>query len=339
MSSLRNVLFLLLLGVSLLSACTDDHQRRLSRLNGDTMGTTWSVTFTGEPQGGIPELNGAIEAALEQVNDEMSTYRPNSVLSRFNQAPAGTVMELPEDFTQVLKESLKISRDTDGAYDITVGPLVNLWGFGPDPKRSEPPSREQIDTARQRVGWDKLELQGRRLTQPGRVYVDLSSIAKGFGVDKVADVLEKHGISNYLVEIGGELRASGHKPYEQPWRVAVERPAAGVREMEKIIALNDMAIATSGDYRNFFEDHGEIYSHTIDPRTGYPVGHKLGSVTVLHSSCMTADGIATALTVLGPEEGLAFAKAQQVAVLFVVRTDQGAKEIMSPAFKALLDAQ
>jgi thiamine biosynthesis lipoprotein len=325
--------------LALLGACADEGQRRLSRLAGDTMGTTWSVKFSGAPRESLPELRNAIQAALDQINDEMSTYRPDSALSRFNQAPAGSTMVLPTDFALVLKEALNISRETDGAYDVTVGPLVNLWGFGPAPERAEPPSQAQIDAARQRVGWEKLKLDGRRLTQPGNVYVDLSSIAKGFAVDKVAHLLEIQGLNNYLVEIGGELRASGEKPYGQPWRVAVERPVPGVREVEKVIALNNLAIATSGDYRNFFEDHGTFYSHTIDPRTGYPVDHRLGSVTVLHSECMTADGLATALTVLGPERGLAFAEQHELAVLFVVRTPEGAREVMSTTFKALLDAQ
>lgn len=325
--------------LALLGACADDSPHRLAQLTGDTMGTTWSAKFSGAPQQSLSELRNAIQAALDQINDEMSTYRPDSALSRFNQAPAGTTMVLPTDFALVLKKALEISRATNGAYDVTVGPLVNLWGFGPAPERGEPPPQARIDAARQRVGWRKLKLDGRRLTQPGKVYVDLSSIAKGFAVDKVANLLETQGLTNYLVEIGGELRASGEKPYGQPWRVAVERPVPGIREVEKVIALNNLAIATSGDYRNFFEDHGKVYSHTIDPRTGYPVDHRLGSVTVLHSNCMTADGLATALTVLGPERGLAFAEDHELAVLFVVRTQDGAREVMSTAFKALLAAQ
>ncbi|WP_101676022.1 FAD:protein FMN transferase [Alloalcanivorax mobilis] len=334
-----NALLWALLCVALLSGCGDDSEQRLSQLNGDTMGTTWSVKFTGTPDDGAANLKNAIQAALDQVNDEMSTYREDSALSRFNNALAGTDVVLPADFALVLSQALKISRDTGGAYDVTVGPLVNLWGFGPDPRRDQAPTPAQIDAARQRVGYQKLKLDHRRLTQPGGVYVDLSSIAKGFAVDKVADVLAKQGLRNYLVEVGGELRAAGHKPYDQPWRIAVERPVPGVRDVEKIIELHNVAIATSGDYRNFFESEGHFYSHTIDPRTGAPVGHKLGSVTVLHSNCMIADGLATALTVLGPDEGLAFAKAHELAVLFIVRTDDGPREILSPAFQALLDAQ
>ncbi|UWN48441.1 FAD:protein FMN transferase [Alcanivorax sp. ALC70] len=331
-------LFPLLALLALLAAC-DDTSDRLSALTGPTMGTTWSVKFTGTPSGGVPALRQNIEAALEQVNADMSTYREDATISRFNRADAGRAVTVSKDFARVLREALSISRDTDGAYDVTVGPLVNLWGFGPDPERFEPPPEADIEAARARVGWDKLKLNGDQLAQPGGVYLDLSSIAKGFAVDKVAEVLENAGIKNYLVEIGGELRAGGRKPYGQPWRIAVERPIPGVREMEKVIALKDLSIATSGDYRNFFEDDGTLYSHTIDPRTGYPVGHQLGSVTVLHSSCMVADGLATALTVLGPEKGRAFAEARELPALFIVRTDDGPEEIMTPAFRALLEAE
>ncbi len=330
--------FPLLALLALLAAC-DDTTDRLSALNGPTMGTTWSVKFTGTPGDGVPALRRSIEAALEQVNADMSTYREDAAISRFNRAEAGRAVTVSDDFARVLNEALTISADTDGAYDVTIGPLVNLWGFGPDPERFEPPPQAEVDAARARVGWQKLALNGDQLTQPGGVYLDLSSIAKGFAVDKVAGVMEQAGIRNYLVEIGGELRASGGKPQGQPWRVAVERPIAGVREMDKVIALRDLSIATSGDYRNFFEVDGKVYSHTIDPRTGYPVGHQLGSVTVLHSSCMVADGLATALTVLGPEKGLAFARARELPVLFIVRGDDGPEEIMTDAFRRILEGE
>ncbi len=330
--------FLLLMSLALLSAC-DDTTDRLSQLSGPTMGTTWSVKFFGTPENGVPALKSAIESSLEGINQEMSTYLPGSAISRFNGLEAGGSLVLPSDFAMVLEQALSLAEDTGGAYDVTVGPLVNLWGFGPDPERFEPPAAADIEAARQRVGWQKLKLDGRTLTQPGGVYLDLSSIAKGFAVDKLAKLLEQAGIGNYLVEIGGELRAAGTKAQGQPWRVAVERPVPGVREVEKVVPLRDMAIASSGDYRNFFEKDGTLYSHTLDPRTGRPVGHKLGSVTVLHSSCTTADGLATALNVLGPEKGLVFAEERELAVLFIVRTDNGVEEVMTPAFEALLKSR
>lgn len=328
---------LLVLSLLLLLAGCDDSKNRLSVLSGPTMGTTWSVKFSGTPKEGMEGLEADIEAALEQVNAQMSTYRPNSDLSRFNTAEAGTLMALPDDTVKVLSAAFQISAMTKGAYDVTVGPLVNLWGFGPDPDRFEPPSEEDINAALTRVGWQQLRLSGNELLQPGEVYVDLSSIAKGFAVDKVAELLESQDLNNYLVEVGGELRGSGTKPYGQAWRVAVERPIVGVREVEKVVALQDMAVATSGDYRNFFESDGQLYSHTLDPRTGYPVAHSLASASVLHESAMMADGLATAMMVLGPKAGMAYAKQHELAVFFIVRTDKGVEELSTPAFDAIVE--
>lgn len=334
---MTRILSLLVLSLTLLLSACDDSKNRLSVLSGPTMGTTWSVKYTGTPDENIDSLKADIEAALEQVNAEMSTYRADSVLSRFNQAAAGTLVDLPADTQKVLKAAFSLSEMTGGAYDVTVGPLVNLWGFGPESDRFEPPQADEIEAARRRVGWQSLLLDGPRLLQPGEVYVDLSSIAKGFAVDKVAELMDKHGLKSWLVEVGGELRARGTKPYGQPWRIAVERPIPGVREVEQVVALKDMAVATSGDYRNFFESDGKLYSHTIDPRTGYPVQHALASVSVLHKSAMMADGLATAMTVLGPKEGMAFAKANELAVFFIVRTDEGVKELSTPAFDAIVE--
>ena len=331
------ILSLLVLSLTFLLSACDDSKNRLSVLSGPTMGTTWSVKFTGTPDESIDALKADIEAALEQVNAEMSTYRDDSVLSQFNQAAAGTLVDLPTDTVAVLETAFSISEMTGGAYDVTVGPLVNLWGFGPEAERFEPPQAEEIDRALVRVGWQSLLLDGQRLLQPGDVYVDLSSIAKGFAVDKIAGLMDRHGLPSWLVEVGGELRAKGTKPYGKPWRIAVERPIPGVREVEQVVALKDMAVATSGDYRNFFESDGKLYSHTIDPRTGYPVSHTLASVSVLHESAMMADGLATAMTVLGPKEGMAFAKAQELAVFFIVRTDEGVKALSTPAFDAIVE--
>ncbi len=333
---MNRILSLLVLFLSLLFSGCDDSKNRLSVLSGPTMGTTWSVKYTGTPDESVDALKADIEAALEQVNAEMSTYREDSVLSGFNRAEAGTLVALPEDTLTVLTAAFRLSEMTDGAYDVTVGPLVNLWGFGPDQNRFEPPSDLDIEAARSRVGWRALLLNDNQLLQPGDVYVDLSSIAKGFAVDKLAGLMDQHGLESWLVEVGGELRARGTKPYGKPWRIAVERPIPGVREVEQVVALQDMAVATSGDYRNFFESDGKLYSHTIDPRTGYPVDHTLASVSVLHPSAMMADGLATAMTVLGPKEGMALAEARELPVFFIVRTDKGVKELMTPAFKAIV---
>lgn len=333
------ILPLLIVSLALLLTGCDDSKNRLSVLSGPTMGTTWSVKYTGTPDEGVEALKGDIEAALEQVNAEMSTYRSDSNLSRFNNAEPGALMTLPGDTVKVLLAALSLSEQTQGAYDVTVGPLVNLWGFGPDPDRFEPPEDGDIERALERVGWQKLLVSEQQLLQPGGVYVDLSSIAKGFAVDKVAGLLDHHGLKSYLVEVGGELRGKGSKPYNQPWRVAVERPIPGVREVEQVVDLKDLALATSGDYRNFFESQGRLYSHTIDPRTGYPVEHQLASVSVLHKSAMMADGLATAMTVLGPDNGMAFAKDHELAVFFIVRTDKGVEELSTPAFDAIVEGE
>lgn len=333
------ILPLLIVSLALLLTGCDDSKNRLSVLSGPTMGTTWSVKYTGTPDEGVEALKGDIDAALEQVNAEMSTYRSDSNLSRFNNAEPGALMTLPADTVKVLLAALSLSEQTQGAYDVTVGPLVNLWGFGPDPDRFEPPEDGDIERALERVGWQKLLVSEQQLLQPGGVYVDLSSIAKGFAVDKVAGLLDHHGLKSYLVEVGGELRGKGSKPYNQPWRVAVERPIPGVREVEQVVDLKDLALATSGDYRNFFESQGRLYSHTIDPRTGYPVEHQLASVSVLHKSAMMADGLATAMTVLGPDNGMAFAKDHELAVFFIVRTDKGVEELSTPAFDAIVEGE
>ena len=175
---------LLVLSLTLLLAACDDSKNRVSALSGPTMGTTWSVKYTGSPDESVEALKEDIEAALEQVNAEMSTYRQDSVLSRFNQAEPGTLMDLPDDTVKVITAAFSLSEMTGGAYDVTVGPLVNVWGFGPDPDRFSPPDALEIDAARARVGWQALLLSGNQLLQPGNVYVDLSSIAKGFAVDK-----------------------------------------------------------------------------------------------------------------------------------------------------------
>ena len=335
----RPVGFLVTLAVVVLLSACDDSKNRLSALSGPTMGTTWSVKYTGAPDEGVEALKADIEAVLEQVNAQMSTYRPDSNLSRFNNAEPGTLMNLPADTVKVLLAAFSLSEQTGGAYDVTVGPLVNLWGFGPDANRFEPPESSEVEEARERVGWQKLLLSEQQLLQPGGVYVDLSSIAKGFAVDKIAGLLDSQGVNNYLVEVGGELRGKGAKPYKQPWRVAVERPIPGVREVEQVVDLKDMAVATSGDYRNFFESQGRLYSHTIDPRTGYPVEHQLASVSVLHKTAMMADGLATAMTVLGPEAGMAFAKDHELAVFFIVRTNKGVEELSTPAFDAIVEGK
>ncbi|HEX5756347.1 MAG TPA: FAD:protein FMN transferase [Arenimonas sp.] len=308
-------------------------------LSGTTMGTVWTIKLAELPEGVTVDLLRAdIDAELERIDAEMSTYRPDSALSRFNRAAAGERMKLPEGLAVVLGAALRLAEETGGAYDPTIGPLVNLWGFGPEGRRGQAPVPSQIAEAMARVGWQRLKLEGASVEQPGGVYVDLSSIAKGYAVDRVLDLLQRNAVRNCLVDIGGDLRVLGERPDGSPWRVAVERPVPGARGVQAALAVENVAVATSGNYRNFFADAGLAWSHTIDPRTGYPVQHHAVSVTVIHSNAMMADALSTALGVLPPNESLAFAQARGLAVLLLLREGDHVIERMSPAFARYLRA-
>ncbi|MFW6092764.1 MAG: FAD:protein FMN transferase [Pseudomonadota bacterium] len=303
------------------------------RYGGSTMGTYYQVTAR------CPDdVSSLIENELAAVNDEMSTYLPESTLSRFNAAPAGAWFPVNREVARVARAALELSRASDGAFDVTVGPLVNLWGFGPE-RQEQAPSREAVAAVLDRIGYRALEvsLSPPRLRKHGALYVDLSAIAKGHGVDRVAARLQDAGCDALLVDVGGDMKASGRNPSNEPWRIGVEVPDPASRgAVQQVVRLEERAAATSGDYRNFRERDGRRYSHTIDPRTGYPVEHGLASVTVLHESAMWADGYATALSVLGAEEGLAFARRHDLAAMFVVRGENGFEERYTPGFEAAL---
>jgi FAD:protein FMN transferase len=315
---------------------------RLEVLRGDAMGTSWAVTMVAPRHVTPVDARRAIEARLARVIAQMSTWEPASDLCRFNAAAAGTWHTLPAECFAVVACALRIARDTDGAYDPTVGPLVDLWGFGPAGRVGEPPASAAIAAARARTGWSRVALDaGRRAAyQPGGVALDLSSIAKGFAVDEVAGALDRLGATSHLVEIGGELRGTGIKPDGSPWWVALERPP-GARadvpaEGDLVVALHGRSIATSGDHVRGFQAGGRWYAHTIDPRTGAPVSHSLAMVTVVHPDCMLADAFATALMVLGARRGLAYATQLGLAAVFVERDDE-LVEHMTPRFAAMLD--
>ncbi|MFT6987072.1 MAG: thiamine biosynthesis lipoprotein [Psychromonas sp.] len=295
----------------------------LLHIQGQTMGTYYQVKYVldtnqqNNKKLSIETLQAEIDKRLELVNDQMSTYRPDSELSRFNRAEKSLIVS--DATRRVVEDALLLFKQSNGAYDITVGPLVNIWGFGPDKKPNKVPSDELIAEKRKIVGSQYLSVEGNRLSKSiPELYLDLSSIAKGYGVDLIADYLQQLGINNYLVDIGGELRVHGFKPANEQWTLAIERPVAG-QNVQRLIHIGDNAIATSGDYRNYFESDGIRYSHTIDPQTGKPINHKLVSVTVIDKSSMHADGLATAITVLGPTAGLAFAKEQHLPVFLLVK--------------------
>jgi thiamine biosynthesis lipoprotein len=309
----------------------------LASFSGPTMGTTYTVKFyTTENVKRPSDLKVGVDAALVRVNKLMSTYDPNSELSVFNKLPENQFSNISEDMAYVIDKALLISEMSGGEYDITIGPLVNLWGFGPGEREDKVPSQVLIDEAKSRVGYHYLKLDGRKLTKEKNIYVDLSSIAKGYGVDMVAQVLQDRGVENYLIEIGGEILSKGVKADGTSWKVAIESPAGGHGVVERIISATDIAVATSGDYRNYFEKNGVRYSHTISPKTGRPIMHRLVSVTVVDKTTTMADGLATAITVLGPEKGFEFAQKNGVAAYLLVKTDFGFEERPSDAFKPYL---
>ena len=307
-------------------------------LAGNTMGTTYHIKVVANDK--LPDaqtLQAEIDTALELVNDQMSTYRPNSELSRFNQSALGQSVEVSADTIKVIQAGIDLNAVTNGALDITLGPLVNLWGFGPDKRPVDVPSQAELDAAKAKMGIHSLVIDGNIMHKTNAdLYVDLSSIAKGFGVDKVASLLDKYQPSGYLVEIGGELSIKGNKGDGEPWRVAVEQPSDDGRAIQQVIEPGLMAMATSGDYRNYYEEDGQRFSHLIDPRTGYPIHHRLASVTVLHKECMIADGYATAMMVLGTQASLELANKEHLAIMLIEKQDDGFKVFYSDAFKPYL---
>ncbi|MGL4826469.1 MAG: FAD:protein FMN transferase [Vibrionaceae bacterium] len=310
-------------------------------LNGQTMGTYYSVKYVDKAD--LPSqkaIQQQIEAHLQDVNQKMSTYLPESQLSQFNRHREASAFSVSPHTALVVKEAQRLHELSDGALDVTMGPLVNLWGFGPDARPERVPSTQLIAQTRAKTGMQFLQLAGTQLskTHP-ELYVDLSSIAKGFAVDLLADYLATVGVENYLVDIGGELKLKGVNDRARAWRIAIEKPVAGERSVQQIIAPQDLAVATSGDYRNYFEQDGLRYSHTIDPATGNPITHHLVSATVLDKSCMTADGLATAFMVLGPERALALAEKEAIALFLIVKTQNGFEERVSSAFKPYLISQ
>uniref|UniRef100_B0SWQ8 FAD:protein FMN transferase n=1 Tax=Caulobacter sp. (strain K31) TaxID=366602 RepID=B0SWQ8_CAUSK len=318
-------------------------------LAGQTMGTTWSVKLVAPPTANAEALTAMAQRELDAVVREMSPWEPESDLSRYNRAAAGSWTALPPAFAQVLRCALEIAEATDGAFDPTLGGLVDLWGFGPRPFSGAPPRARDIAIARETAGWRRLVLDGDSLLQPGGLRLDLNGVAKGFAVDQVAAALGRAGARSYLVEVGGELRGTGAKPDGQPWWVELERPPAAPARgcaplplvddgPRTLVALHDLSAATSGDYRRFFEHDGRRYAHTLDPATAAPVTHSTVSVTVLDQSCMRADAYATALTVMAPDAALAFAAAHGLAALILANGAHGLEERLSPALEAMLDA-
>jgi thiamine biosynthesis lipoprotein len=311
----------------------------LHEFRGPTMGSSYTVKIVerGLSAAGQAAAHAAVVAALEEVEWKMSTYRPDSELSRLNRHAAERPLGVSPALAQVLARSAEVSAASNGAFDVTIGPLVNAWGFGP-PGRTRLPSAEEIAELRERVDWRSIALDPAigtaRKARPD-AYVDLSGIAQGFGADRVAAALEAHGFGDFLVDVSGEVRAQGVNAEGVPWRIGIERPDAPDRMPHLVVPLAGQALATSGDYRNWFEHDGRRYSHEIDPALGAPVTHRLASVSVVHADCALADAWATALFVLGPERGLAAAEREGLAAYFITRAPGGFVEHQTPAFAAL----
>lgn len=307
-------------------------------LQGETMGTTWSVKLAAPPDMELAEIHRQIDGVLEGIVAEMSPWEPQSHISRFNRAPPGSWHRLPDSFFAVLECALSVAEDSGGAYDPTIGSLVDLWGFGPAGPRTEQPELLLHDATtrcgRQRIDISRVQQSVR---QPGGVSLDLCAIAKGFAVDRVADLLRASGCADFLIEIGGELRGEGVKPDGSPWWVALEPPRPGAASAigETVVALHGLSVATSGDYRRYFERNGRRHAHTIDPRSGHPVANGVIAATVLHQSCMTADACSTALMVLGEVAGMAWAAERNLPALLVVEDGAGLRQVSSPAFAAM----
>jgi FAD:protein FMN transferase len=317
---------MVLMNLILLLSCGGDKEYQLA---GKTMGTTYHIKVKAGRSIDLARVQARVDACLEQVNQSMSTFRPESEISRFNDLNAvDTPFEVSAGFLRVMQTAREIHRLTEGAWDGTVDPLVNLWGFGKEGALRQVPSAEAVAQAKARVGFDRIEIAaGSHLTKKRPdVTVDLASIAKGYGVDQVAAVLGALGFKDFLVEIGGEVYASGERPDGTAWRVGINRPQpdAPFDAIYKVVRLHDSAMATSGDYRNFYQVEGKSYSHIIDPRTGYPIQNNVVSATVVAANCTLADGLATALMVMGPEKGIALLdRLDGVEGLIVVRRADG----------------
>lgn len=312
-------------------------------LSGPTMGTTYRVTIPRLPVGVSADVIGrALQEVLERIDAAMSTYRTDSEVSRFNRAAPGEWVPVSPGTSRVAAAAIEMARRTGGAFDPTVGPLVDLWGFGPTGPSRRRPDAASVAAMRNRIGYATFEERpdppALRKRQVG-LRIDFSGIAEGFAVDEMAGTLDRFGVADYLVELGGELRCRGGNLAGEPWIIAVEMPSLTERQPQRRIALTDAAVATSGDYRKFFIADGRRYSHVIDPRTGQPVDHGVAAVTVIGRTAMQSDALSTALLVMGPEAGCAFAERHRIASVFIARGEGGFGERMTASFGRYLREQ
>jgi len=335
----HNILFLLIIVTAI--SCTENNQTRFTELNGRTQGTTYSIKIVDlnlSSNSSLKEnLHKEIDSILVEISNQMSTWQNDSEISEFNKSQTTDWFPVSLDFVNVVETSQRISETSNGALDITVGALVNLWGFGPGGKDEVIPSDQEIEEAKNLCDYKKISFKkdGPAIKKEiGEITIDLSAVAQGFSVDKIFDYLSALNYKNFLVEIGGEVRTAGKNYVDENWKIGISVPD-GSFDIQKVINLDNAAVSTSGDYRDYFEKDGVRFSHTIDPQTGKPITHSLASVTVVCNNCADADGFSTAIDVLGPEAGYELAVKEKLAVLMIVKSGNGFTEKMTPEFASL----
>ena len=321
---------------TMLLGCSMSEAPEIEAVTGLSMGTSYTVkwfqnsnqineTDIVDKKQNHQSIEQGVALELIRVERSMSTYMDSSDLNGFNGALVNTWYPVPLEMATLVSKAIALGEKTKGAFDITVGPIVDLWGFGPDPVPEYIPTNAQLELLRPLIGFQNLTVRQEppALRKSAQSHIDLSAIAKGYGVDAVSNWLDAKGIDNYLVEVGGELRAKGFKPDGTPWRIAIETPTIDAGQIYQIVNVSNMAVATSGNYRNYYELEGVRYSHTLDPKTLMPVTHNLASVTVLDESAADADAMATALMVMGHEEGVKWASMHQVPAYFIIKESTG----------------
>ncbi len=306
-----------------------------TRFGGPAQGTTYSVVLPGtRSPDAVAALQAAVDSVIAGIDTVMSTYDPSSELSRLNRDARTAPIAVSPALANVLQIAAQVSRDSRGAFDVTVAPLINAWGFGPDGDVTSAPDSATLSALRERVGWQRLAVSDGSVTKMSPlVEVDLNAIAPGYTVDRIVDLLIARGEPAHLVELGGELRASGRNARGLPFRVGIEEPDSSRRAVRLVVGLQDRALATSGNYRDFRDVNGVRYVHTLDPSTGRPVTHRLLAVSVLHAQCAFADAWATALLVVGPERAWALAEEHDLDVLLLIAGASGkVEQRLTPGF-------
>lgn len=333
-----------LIAIALLTGGCDSADRNTGTtlvLEGKTMGTYWRASIVDIDPARGPALQRDIQAQLNAADWLLSTWKPDSALSRFNQSHSTSPWPVSEALSDIVTLSLRIGEKTQGAMDITVGPLVNLWGFGPGKQPTAAPTQQQINAQKARIGLAHLQTINRAGQQwlqkdlPD-LYVDLSTVGEGYATDCLARLMNKQGITRYLVSVGGAVTTRGTGPHDRPWRVAIQKPTDRENAVQAIVNLNGYGISTSGSYRNYYELNGKRISHVINPVTGHPVDHRLVSATVIAPTALEADGWDTGLMVLGPEKAKAVAEREGLAVYLITKEERGFSVWMSPQFKTFL---